>query len=448
MPTTLLLVIVFNAVAIAADLGGPLTVSANHRFLQERNGKPFFWLGDTAWLLTSRLNRPDTLIYLDDRAQKGFNVIQVSLIHSARIKNTDDAPALTDGNPAQPDLRSNGYWDHVDWVLDQAAQRGLWLAMLPAWGSLVKTEALNASNAVTYATFLARRYRDKPNVIWVLGGDVMGDVHPEVFRLLGQTLRAEDPRHLITFHPFGRTESLTWFNRESWLDFNMFQSGHSRYDQDTKSPHTYGEDNWRYVLDSYAAQPAKPVIDGEPSYENIPQGLHDPAQPRWTNADCRRYAYWSVFAGAAGHTYGDNSVMQFYKGGGRGAFGATEVWREAINDPGSAQMKYLAKLMLSRSYFDRVPDQSVIGGDNGNKYDYVAVTRGNNYLFAYIYTGKPFRLHLDALRGGSLQAFWYSPRDGSRQSIGTFKNSGIREFTPPGKPEPGNDWVLILDTVK
>ena len=54
-----------------------LTVSANHRFLQRADGSPFFWLGDTGWLLFSRLDRAATLRYLDDRRAKGFNVIQV-----------------------------------------------------------------------------------------------------------------------------------------------------------------------------------------------------------------------------------------------------------------------------------------------------------------------------------------------------------------------------------
>lgn len=173
--------------------------------------------------------------------------------------------------------------------------------------------------------------------------------------------------------------------------------------------------------------------------------MHDPAQPRWTAADCRRYAYWSVFAGAAGHTYGDNSVMQFYKGGGKGAYGATETWRQAIDDPGSAQMQYLKKLMLSRSYFDRVPDQSLIAGGNGAKYDYVEATRGADYVFAYTYTGKPFHIRLGVLNGANVRASWYSPRDGSTRPIGEFANKGVREFTPPGTPAPGNDWVLILD---
>ena len=121
----------------------------------------------------------------------------------------------------------------------------------------------------------------------------------------------------MTFHPFGRTRSAAWFHTEPWLDFNMFQSGHRRYDQESvqatgcqnddnlKSNDIFrGEDNWKYVLEDIDLNPKKPTIDGKPSYEGIPQGLHDPAQPVWQAANIRRYAYWSVFAGAFGHTYG------------------------------------------------------------------------------------------------------------------------------------------------
>jgi hypothetical protein len=98
----------------------------------------------------------------------------------------------------------------------------------------------------------------------------------------------------------------------------MFQSGHRRYGQrkgdgDYSESDENEEDNWRYVAATRTLTPLKPVLDGEPSYEGIPQGLHDVTQPRWQAADCRRYAYWSVFAGACGHTYGNNSIMQFYR---------------------------------------------------------------------------------------------------------------------------------------
>jgi hypothetical protein len=280
----------------------------------------------------------------------------------------------------------------------------------------------------------------------MLGGDIRGSQNPEVWRIMGRTLKAEDPGHLITFHPFGRTQSSIWFHDEPWLNFNMFQSGHQRYDQDKDSPHKFGEDNWRYVSEDYARQPVKPVVDGEPSYEGIPQGLHDVTQPYWTDADCRRYAYWSVFAGAFGHTYGDNSVMQFYRGGAdKPAYGAKKTWTDAIQDPGAGQMQFLKQLMLSRPYFERVPDQSLIAGVNGTGHDYVIATRGTNYLFAYSYSGRPFRIRMGAISGTKVHAWWYNPRDGSARSLGSFGNRGVDTFTPPGHASEGNDWVLVLD---
>ena len=75
----------------------------------------------------------------------------------------------------------------------------------------------------------------------------------------------------------------------------------------------------------YHKLPTKPTLDAEPIYEGIPHGLHDTLAARWTANDVRRYAYWSVFAGACGYTYGHNSVMQFHKAGEKtGAYGAHE----------------------------------------------------------------------------------------------------------------------------
>jgi len=433
---------------------GRLAVSANHRFLQQADGSPFFWLGDTAWLLFSRLGRHDTLRYLDDRQAKGFTVIQVMVLHAADERAANGAPALVDADPARPrttpgrdsvDPAAYDYWDHVDWVIDEAALRALYLALVPAWGSIVKAGQLDTTNVVPFATFLARRYRDAPNVVWLVGGDARGNEHTEVWQALGRTLRAEDPHHLITFHPFGRTQSSTWFHAEPWLDFNMFQSGHRRYDQDTDSPKRFGEDNWRYVLDDLAKEPRKPVLDGEPSYENIPQGLHDATQPYWTAADARRYAYWSVFAGACGHTYGDNAVMQFHTAAaGAGSYAPRNTWREALDDPGAGQMRHLKALIESRPYFERVYDAEAVASGSGERYDRLIATRGRDYLFVYSYTGRPFSIRPGRITGQAFRAWWLDPRDGKAQPIGIVDRDALR-FVPPGEPGPGNDWVLVLD---
>ncbi len=432
---------------------GPLTVSSNKRYLQHADGTPFFWLADTAWLLFQKLNRQETERYLDNRRAKGYNVVQAVVLSFGPVRNVYGAAPLVDGDPARPAITPGNdpsipgqydYWDHIDWVLDRAAAKDIYIAIVPAWGSVIKRGQVNEANAASYAGFLAKRYRDRPNIIWMNGGDLQGDVQRATWEILGRTLRELDPHHLITFHPFGRTQSSTWFHTAAWLDFNMFQSGHRRYDQDP-APNAKGEDNWRYVLEDWARTPPKPTLDGEPSYEGIPQGLHDPKQPRWKDHDVRRYAYWSVFAGACGHTYGNNAVMQFHRPGDTPAYGSNAYWYDALDDAGAGQMRHLKDLMLSRPYFDRVHAPDAVVSGSGARYEHIVATRGRDYMFVYTYTGRPFSLRPGVIGGKRLRAAWFDPRHGTKRSIGLVANDAPQHFTPPGIAGPGNDWVLILD---
>lgn len=446
-----------------------LQISENGRYFME-DGKPFFWLGDTGWLLFNKTTREQAEEYLENRRQKGFNVVQAMVLHTvpsvnvygdSSLINGDIArPAVTEGN-AFTDSTQYDFWDHIDFIIDKAKEKGIYMALVPVWGTNVKNKKVSPEQAKVYAEFLAKRYKDKSNIIWLNGGDIRGSEVKNVWEVIGSTLRANDPNHLITFHPRGRTGSSEWFHNAKWLDFNMVQSGHRRYDQDTsaKEQWHYGEDNWKYIEKDYKLKPVKPTIDGEPSYEGIPQGLHNPAEIRWNDADVRRYGYWSVFAGAFGYTYGDNSVMQFYNPLDKNpAYGATKPWQEAINDPGAGQMVHLKNLMLSRvdvasaengnAYFDRVPDQSLIvgtAGGDGEKYNRLLATRGHDYIFVYTYNGRNIPLKMGVIEGAQVKASWYNPRDGKTTAIGNIDNKGTHEFDAPGDVKDGNDWVLIID---
>jgi hypothetical protein len=429
---------------------GEVVVSSNRHFFQFENGKPFFWLFDTGWLLFMKLNREEALRYLDDRKAKGFTGVQCMVLHSVPAVNWYGDSAFVNNDPSKikttpgSDTGIAGqydYWDHIEFVVHAAAQRGLYVALVPVWGSVVKQGFFTEETATRYAQFLAEKFTKYPNIFWIVGGDIQGDVKNDIWETIGTTIKKYDPDHLITYHPYGRTQSSTWFHDSPWLDFNMFQSGHRSYDQDD-SRKKYGGDNWRYVREDYVKTPAKPVLDGEPSYENIPQGLHDTAQPYWNASDVRRYAYWSVFAGACGHTYGDNAVMQFYKPGELPAYGAKNYWFEALNDSGSIQMRYVKNLVLSRPYFERINDQSALAGKAGTKYEYIIVMRGTDYLMAYTCTGRPMSLKMGIISGATVKAWWYNPRSGEATEIELLKNTGVKEFIPPQKPA---DWVLVLD---
>lgn len=432
-----------------------LRITSDGRYFMDEKGEPFFWMGDTGWLLFGKLTREEAGQYLENRKQKGFNVIQVMVLHNLNAANAYGDSALINKNVSQPKTTTGNsftnpmqydYWDHIDYIINLAAKKGLYMALVPVWGTNVKNGWVKESEAKQYAFFLANRYKNNWNIIWLNGGDIKGSDSTNVWKTIGTTIKKTDRVHLMSFHPFGRTTSSTWFHNEPWLDFNMFQSGHRSYEQDTAaSEHKFGPDNYKFINIDYHLKPVKPTLDGEPSYEYIPYGLHDTTQPRWTNDDVRRYAYWEVFTGGAGYTYGHNSVMQMHKPGDTSpAYGSQRYWYEAIDDKGAREMIHLKRLMLSWPYFERGPDQTLINGGQGERYDHLVATKGKDYAFVYTYNGRNFSVNMGKIAGDKVRGYWYNPRNGNTQLIGSFDNRGVKEFDPPGKKKDGNDWVLIL----
>lgn len=430
---------------------GALRVMENGRYFC-CGEDPFFWLGDTAWLLLHQLTLEETYCYLRNRKELGYTVILFDFIHTIDQKNRAGQAALLDKDLAHIN-EDSGFWQHADRVIEMARQMGLYLGIFPVWGSsIVKNEYMTMDNVDAYMQFVLKRYHDAPNIVWIVGGDVRGDVAPEVFGRMGELMKADRPDRLVTYHPFGRTGSDLWFHDQEWLDFNLFQSGHRRYDQislgewddNRQMEGWFGEDCWRYVERAYGKYPAKPVLDGEPSYEWVVQGLHDRTQPYWKAEDARRYAYWSLFAGAAGHVYGHNSIMQFYQDTSReGAFGAVYLWTDAIHQPGGAQMAHLKGLMESVDYTAGHSAQEYLAGEEGERYQRISVFAGESFLLAYNYSGRTFALDLKAYRGKMLNAYWMDPVTGLKTFIREIPGGEQESFTPPPR-EDGEDIVLVL----
>jgi hypothetical protein len=445
--------------AAATRGAGPmprLRVSDNHRFLVTTGGRPFFYLADTAWELFHRLTREEAGQYLKNRADLGFTVVQAVALAELDGLNTPNAYGhrpLLDNDPARPDTRegpANDYWDHVDFVVSRANDLGLYVGLLPTWGDKwnkkwgVGPEIFTPRNAETYGEWLGRRYRDA-GVIWILGGDrpIESDLHREIIRAMASGLRRGDGgAHLITLHPTGGSGSAQWFHDEAWLDFNMRQNGHgaeftARYDQTRMD---------------YDRAPAKPVVDGEPIYEDHPVSFDAKKFGHSIAADVRRPLYWDLFSGACGHTYGHHSVWQMWTPAREPVNAPLMPWTEAIDQPGAAAMRYARALLESRPFLTRVPDQELIVADRvptsvpGEGRYHVAATRDANGRYAMIYTpaGRPFRVRSDRLSGATVRAWWFNPRDGRATLIGEFAKAGEREFTPPDRGEM-LDWVLVLD---
>ncbi|MCY2990450.1 MAG: glycoside hydrolase family 140 protein [Planctomycetota bacterium] len=441
LPTTL---------AVSAAPLPKLKVSDNQRFLVTESGEPFFWLGDTAWELFHSLNREDAELYLKNRAKLGFNVVQavaLAELHGLTAPNAYGHLPLKSHNPLQP---SEDYFKHVDWIVAKANSLGIYVGFLPTWGDKwnkkwgAGPEIFTPQNAEAYGAWIGKRYQDA-GIVWILGGDrpVETDTHKEILRAMARGLRQGDGgAHLITFHPTGGSSSSGPFQDEDWLDFHMRQNGHQpeftgRYDQ-TRA--------------DYDRKPAKPVLDGEPIYEGHPVSFDAKKFGHSVAADVRRPFYWDVFTGGFGHTYGHHSVWSMHSAGREPVNSPLMPWTEAINEPGAFQVGIGKRLIESRPFLTRVPDDTVlvpteyptlVPGAGTRRF---AATRdeSGSYAMVYVPVGREFIVRLDKITGPQVQAWWFNPRDGKATAIGTFENQGEQAFTPP---TPGEllDWVLVLD---
>lgn len=436
-----------------------IRVSDNHRFLVDESGKPFFYLADTAWELFHRLNRDEAVEYLTFRASQGYTAIQAVALaeeDGIGIPNAYGDLPLVDRDPLKPavtpganpkDARAYDYWDHVDYIVDQANARGLYVALLPTWGRWVQgdkprkgDEALvTPANAQQYGEFLGKRY-GKKGVIWVFGGDRDGTGQAPVWRAMAKGIaigvNGKEDYHdvLITLHPDGGTSSSQWFHDEPWLAFNMQQTGHSRAER---------TQCWNRIAKDYERASTKPVIDGEPLYEDHPLEFRAKDYGYSFDAHVRQRAYWDLFSGACGHTYGNHAVWQMFDSQRTPVNGPLMIWREAIRRPGAAQMAFAKRLIESRPVLSRVPDPSmIVNALEGS--DHIVATRGDGYAFVYSAEGRAFTVRLGKISGDQIRASWMNPRDGTARDAGTFANGGEKDFKCPSEGF-ASDWVLVLD---
>lgn len=432
---------------------GPIKVSDNQRYLVHADGTPFFWLADTAWELFHRCNREEVDLYLKTRKTQGFNVIQavaLAEIDGLNTPNSYGEKPLIDNNPATPNEK---YFEHVDYVIDQADLLGIYVALLPTWGDKLFSstwglgpEIFTTTNARSYGKWVGERYRDRKNVIWVLGGDRnprpdTDDV--QVWREMAAGITegvGGNGNALMTFHPQPASPggSSNWFHQDEWLDLNMHQTGHC------PNKATYTLINYDYNL-----QPTKPVLDGEPLYEDHPNCFNAKELGYSVPEDIRRIMYWNVFAGAAGQTYGCHDVWQMFSENWKPINGPLRPWSAALEMPMANQVRYLKSLMLSRPYLSRIPDQSLILSKQEEDDNMVLGTRDQDFSYAMFFfpTGQARELDLKAMPAKQIAVWWFDPRTGNAIDGGKIRRPDRFTFTPPTKGR-GHDWVLVLDDLK
>jgi len=169
----------------AAHSAFPLKVSENGRFLVDQKNKPFLVVGDSAWSLIVQPKENEIDHYLEDRAKRGFNSLIVNLLEHKFCTDpprtrAKAAPFLKAGDFSTP---NPAYFDFAYQVVKKANDRGISLWLFPAYlgygggdeGWFREMKASGKANLRSYGRFVAKRFKDLPNLVWAMGGDFTPD---------------------------------------------------------------------------------------------------------------------------------------------------------------------------------------------------------------------------------------------------------------------------------
>ncbi|MEO8737471.1 MAG: DUF4038 domain-containing protein, partial [Edaphobacter sp.] len=304
---------------------GPLpriVVHPDGHLLEGQDGSPFFWLGDTAWQLIHSTTRDECSYYLQTRARQGFTVIQTVVLSEFNGITQPTATGLLPFANNDPRNPNEDFFNRIVEIVDQAASLGLYVALVPSWGDKITApwgigprifRNDNLDTARQYTHYLGSKFKDRTNVLWLLGGDRPAHIKGTSSRSLqkaakdaGIPLDADwtpiwramaaglkegtGSTPTIIYHPQGGAESSSvQLPHESWLSINGMQSGHGG-----------GHDLpvWEWIARDYAVNPPKPTLDLEPNYEDHPYDpwpTWDPATGYFRDYDVRKQVYRSVF---------------------------------------------------------------------------------------------------------------------------------------------------------
>ncbi len=453
----------------------PLKVQDASHFLTDTNGGPFFWLADTGWELFHRLDRDEAERYIIKRKIQGFNIIQAVVLYELQAFESPNAYGdfpligkdisqlnVTTGN-SSTNPEEYDYWDHVKYIVEVAAKHNMIIGLLPCWGEYVTPRfreriISNLKQGYHYGSFIGHWLKEyNNNIIWILGGDRLPDEKPkgvDIWRAMAEgitdAVSGEDTFNFssdysstfMTYHCYA--SSSKWFAEDDWIDMHTWGSYHEKRNNERAYYISWSE---------WAIKNTKPFVNSEPAYENLPINYDwaDVSNGRFDDFDVRQIAYWSVFSGCAGHTYGGHEVWMMYKEENQ-FLPLTKhninEWELALDYKGANEMKYLKELMLSYDYFSRKPNLEIIADNPDDPMGKLIACSGEGYCMVYSPTGKNIVVDTSKIAFTIYTSQWFNPKNGTLSKANYSSEKDCFTYNPPGEIIRGNDWVLILSAGK
>jgi hypothetical protein len=430
----LVVLMIGTRAARAEEVAPSIRLSSNGEYLIDADGQPVFLNGDSGWSLLVQPTNSEILEYLDDRKAKGVNIVIAELIEH---KFAAAAPANTAGEKpfiGVPFATPNeAYFARADWIVDQAAQRGITLLLAPIYlgydcgdeGWCAEVQQTSDDVMRDYGEYVGRRYGRFPNIVWMIGGDTNPYKHGVAGKLEAFVagVKEYDTVHLMTAHTAPEESAEDTWGTPSWLNLNTVYT----YSMSGTQAKTYTE---------YHRSNALPLFLLETAYE------HEHGS---TPLSLRTQAYQAVLWGARlGHFFG-NCPLWSFSAPSSSSFCTSVNWKDELNSAGSRTVAYIGDLMRSRRHWLLEPDHAhavmTAGYGSGSSLAVTARAADGSSVIAYLPTQREVTIDTAKIAGSTAHGWWWSPETKDVIDLGTFPTTGSRQFMSPTK----SDWILVID---
>ena len=397
-------------------------VSDNGRYFVNGEGEPWFWIGDTQWNLWRCHTPLEAAEILENRTRLGFSLVQVMLSGWGIGVPEDEVfhvPAATVAGEAYPDRNlgspNEEFFSGVDGVVAEAARLGLEI-MIGLDHPGLRLADLTSGRA--WGRWVGERYGHHRHIVWVPSYMIPDGRNLPVIREIAEGIRESVGEGcLMTTHPDPADPYCTSgiAHGEQWLDFNTIQTW-ARFDCIREA-----------VRADHERTPAKPVVMAEGAYEEGKEYGYEV-----TPLIVRRQAYWTYLSGGH-HSYGHNHNWQ-----------VPPSWREMLDAPGAAQMGVCRSALSRISWWNLVPDQSLLASPpgEGESLQVMARSADGDWVMAYLPGPGEATLRIrHALDSGRCRMTWIDPRTGE---TGAEMDIATTDALQVKTPEGYQDALLLI----
>ncbi len=447
----------------------PVEISSDKHYLVDQANKPFPILGRTAWGIISQPEEGYKK-FISNSVAHGCNAIEVSVIIHWPMANHPpfnghgDAPFVKklngeawdskltykDKRNEAPDLLTPNekYWDYVDGFLSYCESQGVLVFLFPGYlgykgeeqGWMQELLANGTGKTTAYGRWVATRFKDKKNIVWMLLGD-MGNFTAE--EKAAETALIRGLKSVQGQCMQYSAESFSGQNSADNAEFGNEMTLNGSYTWDKKIPVPY------IARIAYQHNPVMPsFLLEEPYDEEGPDGNN--YNPNATQP-VRRFEWWGWLSTIGGYIAGNGYVWPFID----------PVWQQHLNTQAAMDMSRLNHFIQSIAWWKLIPSglhgikQLIADANNADAstaYVAAAASVDGDLLVAYIppdHRG-PVTVSTHILKVKTF-ASWFDPTNGKYTVAepGPVMNTGTHVFTPPAKNSAGDaDWVLLLSTKK